>query len=538
MCLQAAGLFACKKGYGLPTARIYMGLETRERGEKMELKVFRDSLSSMGSLCETKAELPVEAEILIPDYLPQVFKIIKCFVYLVPLQKQITAGRLTVDGYLRCVVYYQAEEDQSLCQTEQKLPFTRAMDLPEGDYSGYSVQVGGQLEYLNCRAVNQRRVDLRGAYALSARVACRTDQEVITALADCGIEQRMESVEGAKCLASLDKMITAEEQLQFAQPPQAILDVAGVGQVEEVKLISGKAVVKGAIQVSLLYRTGPGYQMEQTQQRVPFNQILDLEGVPEDSECFASAELTGCTVMAAAQEGGHTITATAALHLRVWRKNECYLVSDAFSTRFKTQVSSQRILTEQLFQTLAQECEAQTGGALPDEEAQIIHCFVLPGLPELTAVGQGVQLTGRASAHVFCMNSLGEIDCYDKSFEYTLNPPWPGSPEEYRCECWPTVTDIDVRKNGAEMTLSARIRLDGLVFKRSWQTALEQVECGEALEQPEPDIALRIYYAAPGEDVFEIAKRYHVSPAAMLKSNQLEDTRITQAARLLVPASM
>ena len=162
-----------KKGYGLPTARIYMGLETRERGEKMELKVFRDSLSAMGSLCETKAELPVEAEILIPDYLPQVFKIIKCFVYLVPLQKQITAGRLTVDGYLRCVVYYQAEEDQSLCQTEQKLPFTRAMDLPEGDYSGYSVQVGGQLEYLNCRAVNQRRVDLRGAYALSARVACR-----------------------------------------------------------------------------------------------------------------------------------------------------------------------------------------------------------------------------------------------------------------------------------------------------------------------------------------------------------------------------
>ena len=64
------------------------------------------------------------------------------------------------------------------------------------------------------------------------------------------------------------------------------------------------------------------------------------------------------------------------------------------------------------------------------------------------------------------------------------------------------------------------------------------MECGEALEQPEPDIALRIYYAAPGEDVFEIAKRYHVSPAAMLKSNQLEDTRITQAARLLVPSSM
>lgn len=30
----------------------------------MELKVFRDTLSTMASLCETKAELPIETEIL------------------------------------------------------------------------------------------------------------------------------------------------------------------------------------------------------------------------------------------------------------------------------------------------------------------------------------------------------------------------------------------------------------------------------------------------------------------------------------------
>lgn len=72
----------------------------------------------------------METEILIPDYLPQVFKIVKCFVSLVVLQKQILNGRITLDGYLRCTVCYQAEEEQSLCQTEQKLPFTRTIDLP------------------------------------------------------------------------------------------------------------------------------------------------------------------------------------------------------------------------------------------------------------------------------------------------------------------------------------------------------------------------------------------------------------------------
>ena len=43
----------------------------------MELKVFKDTLAAAGGCYDAKAELPVETEILIPDYLPQVFKIVK-----------------------------------------------------------------------------------------------------------------------------------------------------------------------------------------------------------------------------------------------------------------------------------------------------------------------------------------------------------------------------------------------------------------------------------------------------------------------------
>lgn len=129
----------------------------------MELKVYKDTVTAAESICDTKLELPVETEMLIPDYLPQVFKIVKCFVYLVVLQKQVTAGRLTVDGYLRCVVYYQSEGDESLCQAEQKLPFTKQVDVKPGSWGPATVLVSGETEYVNCRAVNQRRVDVRGA---------------------------------------------------------------------------------------------------------------------------------------------------------------------------------------------------------------------------------------------------------------------------------------------------------------------------------------------------------------------------------------
>ena len=45
------------------------------------MKAYQDTVMTAQNICETKLELPVETEILIPDYLPQVFKIVKCFVH-------------------------------------------------------------------------------------------------------------------------------------------------------------------------------------------------------------------------------------------------------------------------------------------------------------------------------------------------------------------------------------------------------------------------------------------------------------------------
>ena len=132
----------------------------------MELKIFRDALPAAGTNCTLKAELPLETEILISDYLPPVFKLVKCFVRPVVLQKRLQPGKLQLEGYLRCVVYYQGEEGTGLCQTEQKLPFTKLLDLPEFVFTAWAVQVEGQTEYLNCRTVNPRRIEVRGAYGL------------------------------------------------------------------------------------------------------------------------------------------------------------------------------------------------------------------------------------------------------------------------------------------------------------------------------------------------------------------------------------
>ena len=136
----------------------------------MELKIFRDTLPQGGAGCTVKAELPLETEIRISDDLPPVGKLVKCFVHPVVLQRQLQPGRLTLEGYLRCTVFYQSEAEKGLCQTEQKLPFTRQLELPELAFTAWTAVVEGQTEYLNTRAADPRRIEVRGAYGLVVTV--------------------------------------------------------------------------------------------------------------------------------------------------------------------------------------------------------------------------------------------------------------------------------------------------------------------------------------------------------------------------------
>ena len=61
----------------------------------------------------------------------------------------------------------------------------------------------------------------------------------------------------------------------------------------------------------------------------------------------------------------------------------------------------------------------------------------------------------------------------------------------------------------------------------------------DPLPDTDPEIALRIYYAQAGEEVFAVARRFHVAPAQILAANQLEEelTSLPQAQRLLIPVT-
>ena len=502
----------------------------------MELKIFRDALPAAGTNCTLKAELPLETEILISDYLPPVFKLVKCFVRPVVLQRQLQPGRLTLEGYLRCTVFYQSEAEKDLCQTEQKLPFTRQLELPELTFTAWTAVVEGQTEYLNTRAADPRRIEVRGAYGLVVTVHTQCKTEVITALADGGIEQQLRTLQGMRSVAVLDKLVTLEGELVFAKPPAAVLDITGNACVAEVKLLAGKAVVKGELRVQCAWRAEGDTALQSQAAALPFQQVIDLEGITEDCHCLCVAEPVGFT-LSQAESAAAQLTANVMLHLRAWRSYQLQVAVDAFSTRFETELTPQPLVTEQLLCTLNDTATATGSGPLPDAGAQLRACFVHYGPQQTVQKGEGWVLAAKAVVTALAENTLGELESYEKTLEVAVPLPIT-SPEGtvLVSECWLSTENVQCTCAGGTLEATITVRAEGTILGCTTSPVIGSITLGDPLPDTDPEIALRIYYAQAGEEVFAVARRFHVAPAQILAANQLEEELacLPQAQRLLI----
>lgn len=512
----------------------------------MELKIFQNKVTGYGGRWETRVELPVETEILIPDYLPAVFKIVKCLMEPVVLQNRVAAGRWQTEGYLRCTVYYQSDEPGcKLWRIEQKFAFEKSIELPAAGYAPGPARLWGESEYCNCRAVSEHRIDLRGAYILFASLLLTQETELLTSLADCGIEQRADTLHGLQRVAAEEKTYTAESTTALPAPDETMLDITGRFVPEQVSCQTGQVSVKGVLQLQLCSRSGETDTMGVRRAEVPVQQVLELPGTAPDNLCLCWGEVMACTLSAEDAAREARLSVTWKLHAELWRESNYEVVADAYSTLCHTQTVATGCKLLQKSAAFEDLLTVEVEDDLPDADCTVQGCFVTLGqavaLPQPEQEGN-IVLQGKGVAHVICADARGELTCYDKPFVWQPQGSWPGCPADACVSVQATAARVQSSKNGARLHVEVQLALSGMLLQAVEQQALCGVELGEMFADPNDGPALYLYYAAKGERVFDIAKRYHARPKDLAAANALNEgenpTVIGQDCCLLIPAAL
>lgn len=499
----------------------------------MELDITKCSVVCCGTPEEKKAVLPVECSMILPDYYPDVMKILRYSAKAVTAPVLSDESGETVSGSVSIEVNYVSEEGE-FCLCGQVQPFSHTFVGEGGTAAAEAEAVPGEV---SCRAVNKRRVDVHTSLELTLRTVTAQPRNFIS------------SAEGAVCRGCSEdvtviagdyyKSFTLEEEQEtgYSKPPLGrIIRSSAAAKAEECHVIEDKIVIKGSVRVKMLWT--PEREDDSAPEEYytacfdfPVSRIIDAPGVGGDDTC--DARLCADFPEIVPNEDGNTvkIRVKVGAFARVYRQMTARLVTDMFCEKYESSV----------------DCAAAEiiGGAFPvefgdslreridlPEGAEIIDCWT-EAAPNPRPDGAGKIRFG-AKICVFVKNADGDIAYYEKAVEREAPSPAAGGGKEFY-NLAAEVTSEDYSSGRGYAEISAEIFIEGTIYKVRGINAAEAFEAFEDKPRKKDPAAVILYYAEPGEQLWDIAKRYGADWEKIAAENELSAEALPERTMLVIP---
>lgn len=508
----------------------------------MELNLQKQTVSINETIYDGVVEQPLECDVLLPDYCPDIQKILRCEVVPSLLLAAVNGDKLSVDGMAMAHLYY-LDENGCIRHAEYKIPYTRVVELRCAPQNP-SVSVTQSVDYFNCRAVSARRLDMRGAVTMNVRVTGQTEEEVLVAAEGAGLQLCPDTAENTRVLPRVMRQMSVREEVElgYGKPTAgAVIRASASTQVTDYKAITGKLVTKGELAVKVIYQCEEDpKKLEVMEYALPLSQVVDLDGVDEDCACGVWYEVCALDVTIKANADGEnrmfTLDASLNACAAAYRRMQLDAVCDCYSTRYECKPTVRQVPLLRLIDTVDETCMYKETLDLPPDAGSIIDVWCTAGAPVVKVEGDCAVVSGKMTVCMFVCEAGGEIAYYDQVREYSHSIAIRDAYETL-------VFTPNAAAGTAAFTMSGHEKLEVRSPVRIWgelcsqyrRTVVCDVTVDETREKARRDNVLYLYYASEREPVWEIAKRYNTSVAAILAGNQLEGDVLEGRQLLLIP---
>lgn len=501
----------------------------------MELELRRQTVPSFETILEETVEQPVECDALLPDYCPDIRRILKCTLTPVPVGKTITAGRLEVEGLATLNILYISAGGEP-ARGEYKVPFTRMLEL-HGEAEDPIITVGMLPGPVSCRAVNQRRLEIRGSVVVSASVISCHGQQILAGSEEKTIQLRMAQQKGIRLSGAFDreqrlaKTTTLEGS---AAPLTRVLRCDAAVSRREEKWLDGRLLITGEV-LAAAHCADQNGGWQTAECTLPFELTIDCpEGADAefDIRCRALA-LTAEPMQDAdgeyrALEWGVTISVEG----KIYRAYALDCCTDGYSTRYQSTCKGRTLQTVELV-NLCRESETRRETLpLPEATGEVVALWAR--VEGCTAVpeGDGLLAEGRLGLTLLTKMGDGEYYSFDRTME--LQRQLPGG-EDCRWEAGLECRGCRWEQTGNELSLTCELVWQGAICRTRRLAVLEDITVDEAApKENRMPRGLYIYMAEEGESLWEVARRYNTSEARIREDNG-EMGECCPAGPLLIP---
>lgn len=519
----------------------------------MDFKVNRETFTTAEVVLENCFEQAVELDYILPDYYPDIFRIMKCRIMPRIVSHSIIGDesaqggkKLTYELAALIKIWYQTENSKCISCIEQKVNFTKTIDIT-GVCDNPSVSICPKTDYVNCRVINQRRLDIRGAVSTKIKITAEKKQNVVIDAFGGNIQLKKSFVTFPARRLIASKRITVIEELELgvAKPPiMTVIKSDCLISGTEYKIIANKLVTKGEAQVSMLYTCSKEDDdgIEAMKFSIPFSQIIDMEGIDEQYEALLEITPVSCDIITkgVGESGEFECELVLLVNCTALKYETAEIVTDAYSTCYECGYEVCDTKLENMPVPINASHQVKTTLNCQDGEISCVY-DVWSSISNITGRYDYDNCQFVISGNVNICAMISNQNGYpvylegDSVFEHTI--PYENLQPDCYIEPKVTVQSCSYNLSGSDaIEIKTELAIGGYLHEAVTKRLITDINVDfECRKECSEVCALKLYYADKNEDVWEIAKKYSTSIDAIVEENDLSGDKLTEKGMLLIP---
>lgn len=511
----------------------------------MEYVLLKKALNVCETMFEGSSEQPVDIDFTLPDYCPDIEKILKCTTTPYITMKNLSGGNLEIDGVVNVKILYLDSKNKTIRCCEHTSPFSCSFTV-KGDTENSVTNVSLKTEYVNCRALTPRRLDIHGAFTVLAKVLKSSQQEIPEAVQGDDIEQKNTNVPISTLAGLTNGIISINETLDIGKnrpAPQTIIRTELTLSRSDPKIAAEKLMIKGEAVLKILYVTDlETGELDTAEFNIPINEMLDISGTSDSDICDIELTVQSYEVSLKSDfDDDSTLInfeAKLCVSAAVYNEDSVKIVDDAYSRAYELNLTYKQITCKHIAAVIDDEITEKCNINLDSSISRIIDIY--SDSPQCSCefqISEGkMLLRGKMTCCILGCDENDAVFYTEKPIEFSREYDI-GNITSPSCKPMLLPMSINYRISGEkELEVRAGVSLHIAVSESISKRIISEVSADEEQKREhDKTAALTIYYADEGENLWSIARSYCTSVEAIKMQNDLTDDVISARGMILIP---
>ncbi|MDR0949491.1 MAG: DUF3794 domain-containing protein, partial [Lachnospiraceae bacterium] len=464
------------------------------------------------------------------------------------------------------ILYHTNEGGSNLITLDGKIPFEEKINM-QGTDPADNVMVDADLEDLSINLINSRKLSCQSVLNLNARVEELYDEQMpvdiepsqttgsganpteSAQMTKAPIEYRKTPMELAQIAIDKNDLFRLKEEVTLpSNYPNIYRMLWHCVSLRDVdfKVTQGKINLQGDVHLFVLYQgEGEDRSVRSFETVIPFNGVLECYGcrdgmIPDIRYCLGQQEVAVRPDLDG-EERNISLELTIDVCIKLYEEEKVEVLSDIYGVTqevetVKNPANLRRLLAKVTGKSKVAE-QVHLSGSNPPI-LQLLHSEGKVTLDHQEITENGIELSGSLQIQVMYVTGDDEYPYANVQeqipYHYTLEVP--GIKPEDMSKVNADVEQLQVNMlDGENMDVKAILVFNTTVFQNISMDLIESVSFSPLDSAKLGNLpGMCIYTVKPGDNLWNIGKRYYVSVESLKANNNLTGDEITPGQKLLI----